>query len=84
MHFSLPDFGLRGDIAQLVERIVRNDQVRGSNPLISTIFFTPSGDGTLETGIVPWAVPDCPGARYRPSTGHFQGRVLSGGTGRSS
>jgi hypothetical protein len=28
-----PDFG---DIAQLVERLVRNEKVRGSNPLIST------------------------------------------------
>ncbi len=27
---------LRGDIAQLVERCVRNAEVRGSNPLIST------------------------------------------------
>jgi hypothetical protein len=25
-----------GDIAQLVERLVRNEKVRGSNPLIST------------------------------------------------
>lgn len=27
---------LLGDIAQLVERLVRNEKVRGSNPLIST------------------------------------------------
>lgn len=27
-----------GDIAQLVERLVRNEKVRGSNPLISTRF----------------------------------------------
>ncbi len=25
-----------GDLAQLVERLVRNEKVRGSNPLIST------------------------------------------------
>jgi hypothetical protein len=28
-----------GDVAQLVERLVRNEEVRGSNPLISTSFF---------------------------------------------
>ncbi len=27
-----------GGIAQLVERLVRNEKVRGSNPLTSTIF----------------------------------------------
>ena len=27
---------ITGDIAQLVERLVRNEKVRGSNPLIST------------------------------------------------
>ncbi len=30
---------LRGAIAQLGERIVRNDEARGSNPLSSTISF---------------------------------------------
>lgn len=29
----------RGDMAQLVERRVRNAKVRGSNPLISTTFY---------------------------------------------
>jgi hypothetical protein len=27
-----------GDVAQLVERLVRNEEARGSNPLISTRF----------------------------------------------
>ena len=31
-------FRLRGGIAQLVERLVRNEKVRGSNPLTSTNF----------------------------------------------
>ena len=30
-----------GDVAQLVERLVRNEEVRGSNPLISTSFLEP-------------------------------------------
>ena len=29
--------GRRGDVAQLGERLVRNEEVRGSNPLVSTI-----------------------------------------------
>ena len=29
----------RGDVAQLGERLVRNEEVRGSNPLISTIIL---------------------------------------------
>src|SRR5438552_760075 len=44
-----------GGIAQLVERLVRNEKVRGSNPLTSTNFgaakFTkPSGDENLFAG----------------------------------
>jgi hypothetical protein len=28
-----------GELAQLVERLVRNEKVRGSNPLFSTLFL---------------------------------------------
>lgn len=41
---ELAPFSPLGDIAQLVERLVRNEKVRGSNPLISTkpLFWNPS------------------------------------------
>ena len=33
-----------GGIAQLVERLVRNEKVRGSNPLTSTLYLANSGN----------------------------------------
>ena len=36
----------RGDVAQVGERYVRNVQVRGSSPLISTIFLLKSEKGS--------------------------------------
>ena len=30
---------LRADIAQMVERLIRNHQVKGSSPFIGSIFF---------------------------------------------
>ena len=36
---------LSGDVAQLGERLVRNEEVGGSNPLISTIFIFGSARG---------------------------------------
>ena len=35
---SLPVFIVNGGIAQLVERLVRNEKARGSNPLTSSFF----------------------------------------------
>jgi hypothetical protein len=34
---------MHGDVAQMGERCVRNAQVEGSNPFISTIFPSPKG-----------------------------------------
>lgn len=36
-----------GDVAQLVERFVRNEKVRGSIPLISIVMLVPPRGGTI-------------------------------------
>ena len=47
-----------GGIAQLVERLVRNEKVRGSNPLTSTNFLPGSFKAKLGIALLP-------PARYR-------------------
>lgn len=42
-----------GAVAQLGERIVRNDEVRGSNPFSSTIFHQDRGVAQSGRGVVP-------------------------------
>src|SRR6185369_5786979 len=47
---SRPDSG--GDVAQLGERLVRNEEVVGSIPIISTKFFEYRGPGPAQPGLV--------------------------------
>ena len=43
---------LGGDVAQLGERLVRNEEVVGSIPIISTKFFEYRGPGPAQPGLV--------------------------------
>src|SRR5512134_1039036 len=65
---------VRGDVAQLGERLVRNEEVGGSNPLVSTISPTPG-----------LRRPKCREAREGPSGSGGDGRTCLGvlGEGRS-
>ena len=38
----------RAGIAQLVERLIRNEEVRGSNPRTGTILFAENGNQAIE------------------------------------
>ena len=59
--------GVFGAIAQLVERVVRNDEVRGSIPLCSTSIYL-QGDACIESlGQVQDAVLVCPNIGARSS-----------------